>query len=413
MDRIIMDETFVFDKNSKLMQDYLNYNTYLLDEFDIDFRVITTNSLEEINFFTNQRFSDLNSRSIQGRTILLVLNIAQDKARVEVSTALEHIFTDSFVSYVERKGIIPYFQDNRLEEGIFMLIELIKDTAMDSSLGLGSKKELKSKSIGAGAKTEAKIGQANPDAKKGKQISSSLDDSPSDVLQKYFHSLVTHNKNPNLEIYTKQTQDFFSARTVTDINQDNELRFTKGCNKGKYYYTHTHAALVQPLKPRTCAPYFFKKEEGSWKLDFYTMSKVLRFNTQMMWHFDMKTKPKYLQNYEIFFQNLRYDENGFPFYKQRKKLKWGFTCESWYAVGNEDKERCWISWLSEKGKAKNLLRLKIGDKIMRLGLSPQSLENPSIDNMMEYMKSANPGQKVSLSVLRDEELINLSTTLTQ
>ena len=411
LENIVMDEAAILDKDSALMEQYREYNAYLLEKFDIDFRVITTYSTDDINIFTNKRFQALESRSVQGRMILLVINVTQDKTRVEVSTSLEHIFTDSFVSYIERKGMVPYFRDNRVADGVYMMSELIKDTAMDASLGEGTQKEAKSTSIGAGAKTEAKIGQVDETAKQGVNITSSEGDTPADVLAKYFDTLRTHNKNPNLDIFTKETQKFFASWTVTDVNQNNELRFTKECTKGKYYFTQTHAALIQPLKPRTCAPYLFKVEDGKWKLDIYTMAKVLRFNTQMMWHFDMSTKEQYLAPYEPFFQNLRYDENGFPFYKQRKKLKWGFTCTPWYKPGEKEKLRCWISWLDEKGKAKNLLSLQVGDRIMSLGTGASVLDDPSLDNVMEYMKGTQEGQTVRLGVIRNEKDLDLKARL--
>ena len=102
---IIMDEAYILDADNSLKKQYSDFNEYILIDFDIDFRVITTVSEEDINIFTNKRFNQIKSRSTSGKTILLVINTIQDMTRIEVSMALEHIYTDAFISYIERVGM--------------------------------------------------------------------------------------------------------------------------------------------------------------------------------------------------------------------------------------------------------------------------------------------------------------------
>ncbi len=410
--QIVMDEALLLQERPALMDQYLDFNTHLLQDFDIDFRVITTTSDKDINTFSNRRFNILKSRSSSGKTILLVINTVKDSTRVEVSMALEPIYTDAFVSYIERKGMVPYFQDLKVADGVYMMSELIRDRATEAAQGKEFMPAMQSRSIGAGAKTEAKIGQCDPDAKKGITISSSLNDTPADVLAKYFSSLKNHNQNPDLDIFTEETKKFFRSWTVTDINMDNELRFASHCKNGKYYsFDDNYAVLLYPVKPRTCAPYLFKKEDGRWKLDIFTMAKVIRFNKNMMWHFDMQEKASRLTPYEFSFNHFKYDENGFPFYKKRKKqkLRWGYSCKEWYKPGEPENLRCWISWLDPDASAKNGLGLRVYDRVMGIGSDANTLNDPTEKQFMEYMKMIPKGETVTVTVIRNEEITTLTS----
>jgi uncharacterized protein len=400
----IFDEANILKGNKELFEQYNDFNNALLEDFDIDFRVITTMSDEDINLFANKRFKGINSQSKSGKTVLLVINPLQDSTRLEVSLALEGVYTDAFVSYIERKGMVPYFRDSKIADGIYMMSELIRDRASEAAKGKEFMPSMTNKSIGGGAKTKANIGQKDTNAKAGRLVKSSKNDTPQDVYEKYLNSLREHNKNPNLEIFTKDTQEFFSKWTVTDINQDHEIELTSRCKNQKYYYSDDgYAVLMYPLKPRTCSPYFFKVEDGKWKLDVFTMAKTIRFNKEMMWHFDMKEKSKYLKNYEFVFSHYNYDKNGYPFYKTKQKLRWGFTCSPWYKPNERDKLRCMITWLDENGKAKNELGFEIYDRVMAVSQGENRIEDISFDEFMKFMKTAVPNEKIYVDVIRKDE----------
>jgi uncharacterized protein len=127
---IIIDNAHLLKDDSKFIE-YRAYNSMLLSDFDIDFRTITTTSDEDIDMFANREFNKLQqqSRSKSAKAILLVVNSKQDKVRMEVSMALEPIYTDAFVSYIQRVGFVPYFRDNKISDGIYMATELIVDRA--------------------------------------------------------------------------------------------------------------------------------------------------------------------------------------------------------------------------------------------------------------------------------------------
>lgn len=421
---IIIDDAYVLQDDKNLLKTYAEYNEWLLKEFDIDFRVVTTLTEEDIDTFTNKEFSRLqkDTRSQSGKALLLVINTIQDKVRLEVSMALEPIYTDAFISYIERKGFIPYFRDNKVADGMYMATELVKDRAYEAAQDKEFMPPMQSKSIGAGAKAKALIGQKDPNAKKGKNIESFTHNTPKQVLEKYIDGLKKHNKNPNLDIYTEATKEFFRNWTLTDINQNNEVRFLSPCmgNKKTFYSSDDNYAVMlnDPVNDRTCSPYFFKKESGKWKLDFATMSRTLRFNVEMLWHFDKKERLKGEGMYYAFaFDGLQFNKDGYPFYPKYPKsdeLKWGFQCSIWYYPNERDKAesnpqkyvRCKISRVWAGSPAEVRLGLSVHDYIHAVGEGSNRKENVTQAEFMNYMNSVPSGQKVTVDIRRNnKELI--------
>ena len=423
---ILMDDAALLGDDPKFMKSFYDINRNLLKQYDIDFRVVTTQSQEDIDRQANRLFNRLQqkSRSCSGKALLLLINPIQDRVRLEVSQALEPIYTDAFVSYLERKGMVPYFRDNKVADGAFMMMELIHDRANDAQAGKEFVPPMASRSIGGGAKSAARIGKADPQAKKGAPIEVGTGESPEKVLRKYLQSLKTHNRNPDLEIYTKATREFFRKHTVTTINQDNEVRFLAPClpKQTTLYGDDGEHAVIAALpydKHRTCSPYFFKKEEGKWRLDIATMARMLRFNTQMAFHFDPR---KRLQGEGIYyayaFDGYAFDANGYP-YTPRKKMpedsRWGFRCGTWFHprdkenVKREPKKyyRCGIVEVWRGSPAEVRLGLRPGDYIYAVGEGSDRIDNATYVQFMDYMKRVLSGTRtvVTVRVNHGEEIV--------
>jgi len=412
---ILIDNGALLGKKEKLIDAYLAYNQKMLEDFDIDFRVLTTNSTEDINPFTNRFFNRLQkkSRSHSGKAILLVINSQQDKLRIEVSMALEPVYTDIFVSYLEHNGLLPYFRAGKVADAVFVAAELIRDRAYEANQGKEFMPPMESRSIGGGAKTAAKIGQEDPHAKQGEMIQVPVAADPEMVMAIYLQTLEKHNKNPDLKIFTAATQQFLRQWTVTDINQDNEYRIVSKCTDAKIIYSDDQqfAVFSSPIVQRTCAPYFFAREQGQWKLDIATMAKSIRFNTDMQWHFSLLDWQTYGQPYAFAFSSFSFDKNGYP-HLQQKKLRWGFSCSGWYRPGEDPGKltRCWINNLQTDGAALNRLGLKVYDKIIAAGDGSGQINNISLQQFMDYMSGAEKGADITVTVERnDGEKVTLHT----
>jgi uncharacterized protein len=387
------------------MKDFADYNKWMQKRYDIDFRAVTTMDEGDVNLFANKRFNTLqtHSRSHSGKAMLLVLNTLQDKVRLEVSEALEPVFTDAFVSYLQRQGVVPYLRDGKIADGIFMAMELIRDRLGEAEAGKEFMPPMQSRSIGAGAKTDALIGKKDLNAKHGDNVTASSDSDPKSVLRYYISDVLKkHNTNPDLDIYTDATKDFFKHWTVTTINQDHEVYNLAACTERMqtlYGDDGAHAVLaVLPYdKNRKCAPYFFKKEQGKWKLDIATMAKILRFNANMQFHFDIQ---KRLQGEAIYyayaFDGYTLGQNGYLFTPKKKKPKdtrWGYKVKGYFHPGDSRKDvRAWISYIWQGSPAEIRLGLEQVDKIYAVGEGTTRIENVTYKQFMEYMKNIPSGE---------------------
>jgi uncharacterized protein len=336
--KIIIDEARILAPNPALMKAYEEYNNQLLKEYRIDLRVITTNSDEDINTFANKAFEVFTKETTtkSGRALLLVINPKHNLVRLEVSMALEPIYTDAFISFIERQHMVRFFRDNRLDEGIFATTEAMYSRAQKAAQGKEFMADMPSKSIGGGAKRSADIGRKNLTLRSKRDVVLPPSASPEDVLHAYMETRRGHNDNPNLSIFTDETKEFFQKWTVTPIQMDNEVQAFEKCSGSETVIAkdRQHAAIIYPIKQRKCCPYLFKKEHGGWKLDFATMSKLIRFNTQEKWHFILNWKknlgkkryawlyqkqylPKDVQAllspYLFAFVDTIYDSNGFVY----------------------------------------------------------------------------------------------------
>jgi len=408
---IVMDEAYVLLEEPKLMKDLADYNRWMQERFDIDMRVITTMDRGDVNLFANKRFNDLqaHSRSHSGKAMLLVLNTTQDKVRLEVSEALEPVFTDAFVSYLQRQGVVPYLREGKIADGIFMAMELIRDRLGEAEAGKEFMPPMQSRSIGAGAKTDALIGKKDPNAKHGDNVTASSDSDPKSVLQYYISDVLKkHNTNPDLDIYTDATKDFFRHWTVTTVNQDHEVHNLAPCTERMqtlYSAGGVHAVLaVLPYdKNRKCAPYFFKKEQGKWKLDIATMAQILRFNADMMFHFDIQKRLEGEAMYYAYaFDGYTLDRNGYPYTSKKRKpddARWGYQTKGYYHPGDKKENvRAWISYVWQGSPADIRLGLEPMDKIYAVGEGASRIENVTHQQLMEYMHNI-PSDEVATVVV--------------
>ena len=228
--------------------------------------MVTTDSDTDIDTFAYHAFAIFpgESGTNAGRALLLVINAKQDLARLEVSMALEPIYTDAFTSFIEEQHMVRFFRDDRLAEGIFATTETIYSHAQEAAKGKGFMAAMSNRSLGGGAKTSADIGRKELNVKSTQAVAGSAADSPEDVLQKYMQSRRAHNDNPNLDIFTAATKDFFGKWTVTPVQMDNEVRFFANCSDPQTMVSDDQhsAVVIFPIQQRKCTPYFLQKEQG-------------------------------------------------------------------------------------------------------------------------------------------------------
>lgn len=291
------------------------YHKQLLHEHDIDYRTVipAAETVGDINAFAFNYFTEhrVGGLSQSGRGLLLVIDTENDIVRLEVSQALEGVYTDRFVSYIQHRQMIPFFRSQRVGDGILASTELIFSRAQDAERGRAFMPPVGGGTAGGGAVNPARIGAGRDERfRAGPDVAPAAND-PRMVLAAYRDAMERRNGNPGLSIYTRETRAFLGRRVMTPAQMDNEAQKLKECPEAALKVDAGHAVLRYPVALRQCPPYFFRIEDGEWRLDLTMMSKAIRFNHRNQWHFDaqyhLDGRP-----YSFAFTDWRVDRHGFP-----------------------------------------------------------------------------------------------------
>ena len=305
---MVIDEASLFDERE--IDALADYHAYLLAEYGIDYRILTTGDGGDVNRLANRTYRDrkVGSHSKQGRGLLLVIDTASQHVRLEVGVSLEAVYVDAFIAYIERDQMLPFFRQQRLADGILATTEMIITRAQNAEQNRSYQDELWfTGSAGAGATTSivtASMRQTSQD-----QIESGL--SPRETLQAYAEAMASTNLRPDLGIYTMETRRLLADWVVTPAQADNAARSIRQCGNAVTLTSENgqFAVMRYPVEKRQCNPYFFRLDVDRWQLDLATMQRAIRFGRSNQWHF----QPGMDHPYNFGFTDWRFDNNGYPY----------------------------------------------------------------------------------------------------
>jgi uncharacterized protein len=289
------------------------YHAALLDTHDIDFRVLAVDSGADLERTAYDHFAaaHVGSRSKNGRGLLLVIDTASQRVRLEVSTSLEGVYTDAFVSYVQNRQMAPFFAAGRVSDGILATTELIVGRAREADAGEEFAAPMAAESMGGGASAPAPIGATSAPSEELKRQTERVDVAgldPLQVVESYHERMAKRDARADLALYSRATVSMLRSWVVTAAQMDAVARTYRGCTVDGVL-TRADAAVVRyRVEERQCAPYFLRREDAAWKLDLTQMSSAIRFNHENQWRF--QTPPA--SDYEFAFADWRIDRNGFP-----------------------------------------------------------------------------------------------------
>ena len=288
------------------------HHAFLLSDFDIDYRLVTVRNGGDLVGFGAERFKalEVGALSGSGRGLLLVIDPAQDRVRLEVGHALEGVFTDAFVAYVEQRQMVPFFQAERIADGILATTELIVAEAQkavarsgfDAAPGVAG-------SGGAGAAARARIGEeAAPVDESGPAVPAGA--TPEQTLGAYFDAMRARDARTRLDLYTAATQAMLQDWVMTPAQMDNIVRTYRSCTaeEAKLAPDGRRAVIRYPPAERQCSPWFLAIEQEGWKLDFTLMQGAIRFGRDNSWRFADGVPG----TYAFAFGDWSFDSNGFP-----------------------------------------------------------------------------------------------------
>jgi uncharacterized protein len=289
------------------------HHGFLLTDHGIDYRVITARGTGDIVAFGVEKFKamDVGGLSSGGRGLLLVVDAEQDQVRLEVGLALEGVFTDAFVAYVEQRQMVLFFRAGRVADGILATTELIvtraqeakRRQAFDAPAGTTG-------SGGGGATAKAKIGAGSEQAPAPTGPVAAAGSSPEETLQAYFAAMAERDTRTDLPIYSAATQRMLRGWVMTPAQMDNIVRSYRGCrpDRSRASRSGNRAVIRYRIADRACAPWFFRIEGGRWRLDMTLMQNAIRFGRSNAWHF-AGGPPS---DYAFAFSDWAFDGNGFP-----------------------------------------------------------------------------------------------------
>ena len=291
------------------------YHAALLNEHDIDYRVFIPGEAKDLDTATLARrlYASLNvgNQSASGRGLLLLIEPYQNEVRLEVSVALEGVYTDAFVSYVQHRQMIPFFKTGSVADGVLAATELIFSRAQEAQRGHAFSPPMDSGTAGGGVSNAADIGSGRDRSfARGPDVAAASSD-PLATYHAYVRAMQARNGSANLAIYTQDTQAMMARHTVTPAQMDNVAQSLARCAGAETRMAERYAVVRFPVAKRQCPPYFMMHENGAWRLNLTLMRTALRFNHRNEWRlsggFEALSAP-----YRFAFADWRFDQHGFP-----------------------------------------------------------------------------------------------------
>lgn len=304
-DSIEDDAALLSSGDQDILQTLQQYIDFMQQQFDIDLRIKTTADSGDINLLANNLFREwrVGSQSQSKKGLLLVVNTTENKVRLEVGYELEHIYQDAFVSYIEHKQMVPYFNQNEVAKGMVATIELMVTRAQHAKLGkTETYQPWLEGSGGAGAVTNANINVPAAEQKRSfpEDILAKLnnlngEESPQDIVDLYLQLAANRIHDWTLPLYTSASNKILADYKATAAQMDNTVRIFTACGQPEVRIDPSeHFAVVRyKSHQRLCSPFLLMKEKGVWRLDIVALGHGLRNNFSNEWYFDgtLKDNP--------------------------------------------------------------------------------------------------------------------------
>ncbi len=275
----------IYDKSDTLSKydtrKFEEYLDFIFNESDIDIRFmflkncgdktieeVAANKVQELGIGKDNR---------EARGVLLLYDVENKKLRVEVGYGLEEYFTDAFVSYLVHYHTKEFFESQDITTGLrfllFILHHRIRSEILENNFDptIVDIIEKRGYLSGGGGVSSGIIKY-----EKRKSYSHSSIDSigkeiyipqstPGDVYMKYLEWLSIQEFAPNIEIFTKESQQYMKSFPMTKAY----FHYILIQEYGKKYKIDIRGnlALLFFTDDPLVSPHFFIKEEDGWRMD--------------------------------------------------------------------------------------------------------------------------------------------------
>jgi uncharacterized protein len=289
----------------------LDHHRALLEDFDIDYRVATAAGTGDLVSRGVTLYDQIGAGEVSrsGRGLLLLVDLDAQRVRLEVGHALEGVFTDAFVAYVENRQMVPFFAAGRIGDGILATTELIVQEAAEAVRDEGFDMPPGTSGSGGAGATAHLDGAVDAATEEPGGDAVPAGATPAATLAAYLDAMRRRDARPDLDIYSAETRRVLQSWLMTPAQMDNVLRLYRDCNGETTRQEGERFAVIRyGVEERACSPWFFVFEDGAWRLDLSVMQSAIRFGRGNAWRFADGPPPRY----RFAFADWRFDGNGFP-----------------------------------------------------------------------------------------------------
>ena len=277
--RHVIDEAGVLSQYD--LSKFNEYAHYIIVESDIDIRLLFVNGTgsKSIEQYAVDKVKELGigEKSREERGVLLLYDVKGKRLRVEVGYGLEEFFPDAFIGYLVHDHTRDFFATADITTGLRLLIRMLHYRIREAVLGNAFDPRLievirQGEYLSGGAGVSAVM-----PTKGNKKISlgPSLGDeerryyspqpTPEAVYRKYLQWLIEAKRDPNIEIFTLESQRYLGSLPMTKAYFNFMLMHEYG-KKYKICIRNGVALLYFTDDPLVC-PHFFQNTDRGWQMD--------------------------------------------------------------------------------------------------------------------------------------------------
>ena len=294
--KLLLDEAHLLTDIHESIEKYLDR---IRTNYGIEVVLVTLPSIgpdESLKEAASRLFTEWDiGRDYNGQGLLLILTEQDKEVRLEVGSALEHVFTDLFTGYIEDKQLKSYYLSNQLELGLIAVVEELEARAQLVSRDLAdaatiSGRDQKFLSAGGGADVELKEFKTESITRSDRTYPAG--NSPEEAWQTLLESWRDKNRNPDIGVYTPITRliyrDFVN---LPDRRFEEDVR-TWGSKPFEIIRDDRYAVIFFGNKEGwDNAPFLFCKTEEGWQFDMVHQRKLVRMGRSPAWGIERGEHP--------------------------------------------------------------------------------------------------------------------------
>ncbi|MBN1980862.1 MAG: TPM domain-containing protein [Chitinivibrionales bacterium] len=283
---------------------------YLYRPHDIEFVVVIIPSLhgeiitdEAVELFQRWHIGE-NTKGAKG--ILMIIALQEQQIKIEIGYDLEHIYTDHYVSLVEREILKEFLELGNWDHGFLSSIEnfanrvemlqekgeLIKDLQASQGQNLSG---------GAGATITfdfaSAVNKPKPESSDEIKAYFSAQPTPLQAYHRYMEMQALLIIDKTLDIYSDDTKEFWKHWPSTTGQARAEAQSFDGIPMREVIINDKYAVVrmvgaTTSKQVHSKNPYFFIKSHTGWQIDIAVMGRALTMtNSSGGWTFTNSLHP--------------------------------------------------------------------------------------------------------------------------